>query len=184
MSGRILDMVCFSSIEISEPIINGNSVKANIVLNKTEGDESTFSIMLKYPEKVKYESLPVLRLAFTMPLLNYGLFSKKFKLNFPISKTDYDILNELNRIFSRDIFVNKIARRRTNYILSDFLPKKGDIKLEDANPKANIEPSQIYSDIVITSDIDKNSCGILSSGGKESLLTYGLLKEIGNKNIE
>ena len=181
MSGRIPDMVCFSSIELSEPIINGKSVKANIVLNKTDGDVSTFSIMLKYPGKVKYESLPLLRLAFTMPLLNYGLFSKKFKLNFPMSKTDYVILNELNRIFSRDIFVNKIARRRNNYILPDFLPKQGNVKLEDANPKAIIEPSQIYSDIEIISDIDKNSCGILSSGGKESLLTYGLLNEIGSK---
>ncbi len=179
MSGKIPDMVCFSSIEISEPIINGKSVKTNIFLNKTEGDESAFSIMLKYQEKVKDDSLPLLRLAFTMPLLNYGLFSKKFKLNFPISKTDYNILNELNRIFSRDIFVNKILRRRTNYILSDFLPKQEDVKPEDANSKAIIEPSQVYNDKIISPDVDKNSCGILSSGGKESLLTYGLLNEIG-----
>jgi len=39
--------------------------------------------------------------------------------------------------------------------------------------------TQVYNDKIISSDMDKNSCGILSSGGKESLLTYGLLKEIG-----
>ncbi len=181
MPGKISDMVCFSSIEISEPIINGKSVKTNIVLNKTDGDESAFSIMLKYQEKVKVDSLPLLRLAFTMPILNYGLFSKKFKLNFPISKTDCDILNELNEIFSRDIFVNKILQRRANYILPDFLPKQEDVKTEDANPKAKIEPTKVYNDKIITPDVDKNSCGILSSGGKESLLTYGLLNEIGCK---
>jgi len=181
MKGRIPDMICFSSIELSEPKIDDKSVKTRIVLKKMDGDESTFLIMLKYQEKVNYKSLPLIRLAFTMPLLNYGLFSKKFKLNFPISKTDYDILNELNRIFSRDIFVNKILRRRTNYILPDFLPKQEDVKLEDADQKAIIEPSKIYRDTVILSDVDKRICGILSSGGKESLLTYGLLNEIGCK---
>jgi len=179
MSGKIPDMICFSSIEISEPIINGKSVKTNIFLNKIDGEESIFSIRLKYQENIKDECLPILRLAFTMPLLNYGLFTKKFKLNFLISKTDYDILNELNRIFSRDIYVNKILRRRTNYILPEFLPKDEDVKPEDANPKAIIEPTQIYDDKIISLDVDKTRCGILSSGGKESLLTYGLLKEIG-----
>jgi len=181
MPGKIPDMICFSSIELSEPIIIGKSIKTNVVLNKTDGDDSTFSILLKYQENFKDEFLPILRLAFTMPLLNYGLFSNKFKLNFPISKKDYDILNELNRIFSRDIFVNKILRRRANYILPDYLPKQEDVKPENANSKAIIEPSQIYNDIVISSDMDINSCGILSSGGKESLLTYGLLKEAGCK---
>ena len=172
-------MTCFSSIELSEPIIDGKSVKTDVFLKKTDGDESTFSIMLKYEEDVKAEYLPLLRLAFTMPLLNYGLFSKKLKLKFPVSKADFNILNELNRVFSRDIFVNKILRRRADYILPEYLPKQEDVKPADANPKAVIEPSQVYNDKTISSDMDNKSCGVLSSGGKESLLTYGLLNEIG-----
>jgi hypothetical protein len=179
MQGRIPDMTCFSSIEISEPMINNRSVKTDVTLNKIEGDKSSFCIILKYEENINNDYLPLLRLAFTMPLLNYGLFSKKFKLNFSISNIDYYILNKLNHIFSKDIFVNKILRRRADYILKEYLPKKENIKLEDSKSKAVIEPSKIYNDKVILSDIDKNSCGILSSGGKESLLTYGLLNEIG-----
>ena len=181
MPGNIPDMVCFSSIELSDPEINNKSVKTNVTLNKIDGNESTFCIMLKYAENVKDDFLPLLRLAFTMPLLNYGLFSKKIKLNFPISKMDYDILNRLNSIFSRDIFVNKILRRRANYILPEYLPKQENVKPDDANSKAVVEPSKVYNDKVISSDMDKNSCGILSSGGKESLLTYALLNEIGCK---
>jgi len=181
MLGKIPDMICFNSIKLSDPIINGKSVKTNVILNKTDDDESVFCLILKYDEDVKDDFVPLLRLAFTMPLLNYGLFSKKFKLNFPISKKDYNILEELNRIFSRDIFVNKILRRRANYILPEYLPKQENVKPEDANPKAIIEPSKVYDDKVISSDIDNNSCGILSSGGKESLLTYGFLNEIGCK---
>jgi len=137
--------------------------------------------MAKYQEEINDNTLPLIRLAFTMPLLNYGLFSKKFKLNFPISKTDYDLLKRLNRVFSKDIFVNKILRRRADYILKDFLPKQENIKPDDANPKATIEALQVYEDKIIPSDVDKKRCGVLSSGGKESLLTYGLLNEIGCK---
>jgi len=181
MPGRIPDMVCFSSIELSDPVINKKSVKTEVIINKIDGGKSTFCIMLKYEENIKDDFLPILRLAFTMPLLNYGLFSKKFKLNFPISKIDHDILNRLNIIFSRDIFVNKILRRRANYILPEYIPYQENVKPEDANSKAVFEPSKVYKNKVISSDMDKNRCGILSSGGKESLLTYGLLNEIGCK---
>jgi len=181
MSGKIPDIICFSSIELSELLIKGKNVKTNVILNKTNGDKSTFCIMLKYEENIKDDFLPLLRIAFTMPLLNYGLFSKKFKLNFPISKIDHEILKKLNKIFSRDIFVNKIIRRRANYILPEYLPKLENVKPEDAISKAVIEPSKVYNDKVISSDIDKISCGILSSGGKESLLSYGLLNELGCK---
>jgi len=181
MPFRTPNMVCFSSIELSDPIINKRSVKTDVILNKKDGEKSNFCIRLKYEENIKDDFLPLLRLAFTMPLLNYGLFSKKLELKFPISKIDYDILNRLNIIFSRDIFVNKIMRRRADYILKEFIPKQENIKPEDANPKALIEPSKVYNDREISSDIDKNSCGVLSSGGKESLLSYGLLNEIGCK---
>ncbi len=181
MPGKLPDMVCFSSIELSEPKINGKSVEANVILNKTDGNKSAYSIKLKYERNVRDDHLPMLRLAFTIPLLNYGLFSNNFKLKFPISKSDYDILDNLNRIFSRDIFVNKILRRRANYILPEFLPKEEDVRPDDANSIAIIEPSKIYNDKVISSDMDKKRCGVLSSGGKESLLTYGMLNEIGCK---
>jgi len=181
MSGKKPDMICFSTIKLSEPVLNGRTVKAKVILKKTDGDESAFFIMLKYQENVKIGYLPLLRLAFAIPLLNYGLFSKKFELAFPISKIDENLLNQLNIVFSKDIFVNKILRRRANYILPNFLPKNEEVKLEDANPKAKITSSAVHNDQVISSYMDKNSCGILSSGGKESLLTYGLLKEIGCK---
>jgi len=52
MSGKIPDMVCFSSIEISEPIINGKSVTTNIVLHKIDGDESALlSGKFRYPRQ-------------------------------------------------------------------------------------------------------------------------------------
>jgi len=179
MKNRIPDMICFSSIDLLEPKINKKSAELEVILNKIDKTKNKFILRLKYDEDINYDHLPILRLAFCMPLLNYGLFSKKINLHFDVSKTDLKLLNELNRVFSRDIFVNKILRRRADYILPEFLPKEEDIKPEDALPKAKIKSVKIYNDTFISRDIDKNSCGVLSSGGKESLLTYGLLKEIG-----
>jgi len=179
MEKRIPDMICFSSIELSEPKIKKNNVSAHVVLNKIENEKSEFVLNLKYEEELKTDYLPLVRLAFCMPLLNYGLFTKKFKLGFSVSKADVVLLNELNKVFSRDIFVNKILCRRTNFILPEFLPDEKKVKASDAEPKSNFEFKEVNSDKFIAERMDKNSCGILSSGGKDSLLTYGMLKEIG-----
>jgi len=181
MKSKSKDFLCFSSIEIDEPKINNKTVKSIVTLKKLEGKKVNFTLFLNYQNRVDEKYLPLLRLAFVMPLLNYGLFSKKIQLNFPISKSDLILLEELNNVFSKDIFVNKILRRRANYILPEYLPKEESIKIEDAKPKATIHPVNVYNDKFISKDMDNNSCGILSSGGKESLLTYSILKEIGCK---
>ena len=181
MGNKNPDMLCFSSIEITEPIIQKNTIKSDIILKKINGDVAKFTLRLKYEQDLNDEFLPFLRLAFCMPLLNYGLFTKQFILDFPISESDLILLNELNKVFSRDIFVNKILKRRTNYILPDFLPDENKVKPSDAESKAVFKATKITTDKLIAKDVDKNSCGVLSSGGKESLLTYGILKEIGCK---
>jgi len=173
------DILCFSNIKLSDPNINHNHVKSEVTLKKLNGDESFFEIKIKYKNEINKNHLQVLRLAFTMPLLNYGLFSKKIILDFPISMTDLKILNELNIIFSRDIFVNKILRRRADYILPEYIPDKKKLNSIDVNKIALIEPIRVNNDNIISNKIEKIKCGILSSGGKESLLTYNLLKEIG-----
>lgn len=181
MKDKPLDMVCFSSIELSEPLIQNKTIKTKIILHKLDGGEAVFNLILRYQNQINKSHLPLLRMAFIMPLLNYGLFSKSFKLNFPLCKIDKKLVEELNRMFSRDIFVNKILRRRANYILPKYLPKEEDVNPGNGNPKAKIEPLEVYDDKIISTGLDNNSCGVLSSGGKESLLTYGLLKEIGCK---
>jgi hypothetical protein len=114
-----------------------------------------------------------------MPLLNYGLFSEKFELKFSICDSDFRLLNDLNVIFSRDIYVNKISRRRANYILPEYLPAEDPIRIQDSDPQAEVEPEGISEDLLIAEDMDGRRSGILSSGGKESLLSYAMLDEVG-----
>ncbi len=114
-----------------------------------------------------------------MPILNYGLFTKEIKLMFPVSASDFSLLNDLLKIFTRDIFINKLVRRKNPYILPQFLPLEDEINNENARPLAKITPLTLTEDIPISQGCANNSCGVLSSGGKESLLTYAMLKEIG-----
>jgi hypothetical protein len=172
-------LLCLSSISLSNPIIEKGTVRAEVILNGFDGKENRFELMNKYEKQLRENHLPFLRLAFCMPLLNYGLFSEKITLNFPVSKTDLSLLNDLNVIFSRDIFVNKIAHGNNPYIFPEFFPNEEEIKPHDGDPKAVITPTLILADTVIGNAMDPMKSGILSSGGKDSLLTYGLLKELG-----
>ncbi len=115
-----------------------------------------------------------------MPLLNYGLFTENLLLKFPLAEPDLRLLDDLLLVFSRDIYVNKILRRRADYILPEYLPREDRIQPEDARPRAKIEPRDVGGrGQTLGRGADKARCGVLSSGGKESLLTYALLKEAG-----
>lgn len=177
--GEQQDLTCFLSIALSDVTISGNTANADAILTSIDGKRHRFSLKVKYENRVQKNHHPLLRMAFCMPLLNYGLFSKKIILKFPVSEADLKILDEMNMIFSRDIFVNKVLRRRADYILPEFIPDEKKILPEDGDAKATVKPIQITADTQLCRELDQNKCGVLSSGGKESLLTYGLLKEAG-----
>ena len=120
-----------------------------------------------------------MRLASVMPVLNYGLFSKEIRLMFPVSTSDISLLNDLLEVFARDIFINKLVRRKNPYVLPQFLPLECEVTHENVRPLAKIIPLALTEDIPISQGFNENSCGVLSSGGKESLLTYAMLKEVG-----
>ncbi len=179
MTSEMDKFLCFSSIDLSEPKLIGRSVRADVTLNKITGEKNKFSIMVRYDKSINEKHLPLLRMAFCMPLLNYSLFSEKLLLDFPLSKSDLSLLNDLNVVFSGDIIVNNLLRRRADFILPEFIPDEKKIKSQDAKPRAIIEPKEVINDFPIGVGMNPNSCGVLSSGGKESLLTYALLKELG-----
>lgn len=172
-------MVCLSSITLTDPVIEKNAARADIHVKDIDGRDHRFTFMNKYEQELTGSDLPFLRLAFCMPLLNYGLFAKKFVFKFPISHADLALLNDLNLVFSRDIFVNKIAQGTNPYIFPEYFPNERGINPIDGEPRAVITPKTVIPDTVIHSLLDPMKCGVLSSGGKDSLLTYGLLKELG-----
>ncbi|MEM3342349.1 MAG: hypothetical protein QW728_06610 [Thermoplasmata archaeon] len=200
-------ILCFEEIRVKEPKIEKNRVRIKVLLKKLDEDapqanksagnrekkrdenresDNVFELIFTYPSAYSSDKLkdfiPVFRMLGCMPLMNYSLFTQRLTLEFPLSNADISLLKDFSKIFARDIFINKFVRRRTNYILPEYIPQEDEITELNASPQAEIMPSGVYDDVVLTlSEPEKYSCAVLSSGGKESLLTYGMLKEISNK---
>jgi hypothetical protein len=176
-----MNLQCFNSIEVSDVEVKGKNVQTQITCQDIAGKKHVFRLAAKYEEPMPPQYAPLLRIAAVMPLLNYGLFTKEIKLNYPVGKADLALLNDLLDIFSKDIFINKLVRRKNPYILPQYLPKEEEVTEANTKSIAKIVPRNVTEDAAIASSLDKNSCGVLSSGGKESLLTYAMLKELGAK---
>jgi hypothetical protein len=174
-----LNLQCFESVEVSEPVLQGNSARTAVSCIDLEGKKAYFQLQAKYGENIAQDYLGFLRMASIMPLLNYGLFAKEIKLNFALSEADFSLVQDFLEIFSKDIFINKLVRKKNPYILPHYVLTKDNAQNGKELSQARITPKNILKDTPIATDPNENSCGVLSSGGKESLLTYGILKEIG-----
>jgi hypothetical protein len=175
----MMTLQCFESIVVSEPTLRGERVDTKISCTDTAGNQALFHIRFKYEEPINQNQLALFRLASVMPLLNYGLFTNEIKLEWPISKADFSLLIDFLDVFSKDIFINKLVRKKNPYVLPQFIPSEAEVSEANARPIAKITAPRIVEDAAVSSELNENACGVLSSGGKESLLTYAMLKEIG-----
>ncbi|MFO7618202.1 MAG: hypothetical protein R6W91_00850 [Thermoplasmata archaeon] len=173
-----MDLLCLRSISVSEPVLEGNAVSSNVTLEHLDGRKAAFNLQVKYEVPASERHLPLYRLAMAMPLLNYGLFADEIALKFPVAESDMRLLTDLLDVFSRDIFINKLARRRAGHLVEEFLPAEDDVMPENAGPRARVA-AVTEPDSSLGEAPDDGRCGILSSGGKEALLGYGMLKELG-----
>jgi hypothetical protein len=109
--------------------------------------------------------------------LNYGLFCNKIIFHGPYDGPDRKFINEMTENTAREIYVKKLLE--PNQFLIKSFPRPPVVKKE-----SYLNAEIIFSDDLYRTDIDsgqgdENSCVILLSGGKESLLSYALLDEIG-----
>jgi len=185
-----MDILCLDFLAVSEPSVRRNSVTSTITLKHLDGRETTFELKIRYQEKADEKHLETYRMAMAMPLLNYGLFAKAIKLDFPVSRADKELLDDLLDTFSRDIFVNKLVRRRSAHLIEKYLPKGDEVNLKNARARATIKAKKVVPDRPLPGrdvhpeksfpqEMMEKKCGILSSGGKEALTTYSMLKELG-----
>lgn len=110
--------------------------------------------------------------------LNYGLFCREMVFIGPFDNEDRRFIRTMARNTAREIYVKRLleanpfligpearlpAVRRESYLRARISFQGDQGKRNDATPW----------------NADKDRCAVLSSGGKDSLLSYGLLREIG-----
>jgi 7-cyano-7-deazaguanine synthase in queuosine biosynthesis len=113
------------------------------------------------------------------PALNYGLFCRTIRFHGLFDRADRRFIYQMMENTSREIWVNKLLRPNPFLVLpSDTLPPEKPRRFT----QAGIEFSMPWREGVRSGrawKTDPTRHAVLSSGGKDSLLTYGLLAETG-----
>ena len=180
----IRSLVVFPKLKVHKIIVEPKRVKATYTILKHDTSEISNELIYSYnqiyfdvkrPEDVNLASMMLAQVA-----LNYGLFFELIEFDGLYDDTDKRFLLDMMENTSREILVNKF------FCKNEFLKPPFD------NIKAEKLPHYTAAEVVFTNtsfkglkiekkiespDIDKYA--IMSSGGKDSLLTYGLIKEIG-----
>jgi len=171
-------------LTVKDISIESRKVKATYCVDKFSGDEDSFDLIYSYehayfdrnnPEDVNLASMMLAQVA-----LNYGLFFEIIEFDGLFDKTDQRFLIDMMENTSREILVNKLLVKN-EFLKAPFDTLKAGKKDHYTQSKLVFSNTQFQS-LKITVDsqpTDQNKYAILSSGGKDSLLTYGIIKEIG-----
>lgn len=165
-----MSLRCFDYTLIEEPRVSSRRIKARYVLG-VDGEELSYDLIHSYEEKIP-EVEVYAKLVSIVPAINYGLFTPEIRFDFSLDPRDLKFFRDMMEITANDILVNRIYKR-TGFVREEFIPK--EIKTQ---PLAKVVPESIEEEPVGL-EPDPNRCAVMLSGGKESLLTYGLMKELG-----
>jgi creatinine amidohydrolase/Fe(II)-dependent formamide hydrolase-like protein len=175
-------LLVLDRLEVGPVEVTSRGLKARYAT--TLGDQTDETVLAyRYEEDVfdpaDTQTLNLATLIAAQVALNYGLFCREIVFHGPLDEHDRTFLTEMAANTAREIYVNKILKpnplltaaakvpveRRESYLLSELV-----------FPDAMSDPGPGEAERWETS---RNRMAVLSSGGKESLLSYGLLREIG-----
>ncbi len=173
-------VISFDSIRISKPTILENGIRGDITIT-SGGSAKTFRLIYTYSEPVAVDER-IAGLILTMPVINFTYFVRELRLDFPVGAADLDLIRHFLKVNAREVFVNKICRRRYEFIRKEYIPAESDINSSNSDGMTEvIAPLSAQGSYEVRGD--KKNSAVLSSGGKESLLSYGMLKEIGERTF-
>lgn len=178
-SFKVLKKLSVKNIHI-EP----RKVKATYCVEKISGETTSFELIYSYEHpyfnKKLSDDINLASMMLAQVALNYGLFFETIEFDGLFDKHDQQFIKDMMENTSREILTNKLLIDN-EFLKSPFnnlQPEKKD-KYTQANIffiNTQFENSKLARE---ESETDLNKYTILSSGGKDSLLTYGIIKEIG-----
>ena len=181
-------LVVIDRLEVGRPILTRRRLSAPYRVVRG-GKTSSHVLVYRFEEPVfrleEYESLNLASMIAAQVALNYGLFCKEIRFEGWYDATDRKFLLEMARNTAREIYVKKLlepnpflrgraarvgAERRDDYLLARLtFDDRGARTLSGATGKG---PPGRWT-------VDPERHAVLSSGGKDSLLSLGLLDELG-----
>ena len=178
----IESLIFFDSLRIGELVVEPNRVKSTYILTLQTGEILKNDLIYSYPETVFSNSAESVNLASVMlaqVALNYGLFCREIVFDGLYEDTDRRFITDMMENTSREIYVNKFLMPN-EFLVSPFNRLPPEKRKRYTAAKVRFENTK-YPGLQLEwshRDVDRNRYVILSSGGKDSLLSYGLLKEL------
>lgn len=181
------DFIVFTRLVVGPVQIQPKKVTAAYQVEKVGGLVSSTHLTYSYDEPVfdpkdtfsrNLASMMVAQVA-----LNYGLFFHEIIFDGLYTPTDQRFIRDMMENTSREIYVNKLLEEN-EFIKEYFKPLK-PVKQKRYTAAQIKFVNTTFEGSEITWDhwhAARDQVAILSSGGKDSLLTYGITRELGFKS--
>ena len=179
----IESLIFFESLRIGDLIVEPNRVKSTYKLTLQTGEILKNELIYSYPETVfssNAESVNLASMMVAQVALNYGLFCREILFDGLYEDTDRRFITDMMENTSREIYVNKFLMPN-EFLVPPFNRLPPEKRKRYTAAKIRFENTK-YQGLQLDwshRDVERNRYVILSSGGKDSLLSYGLLKELG-----
>ncbi len=178
------DFAVLKTLHVGPVTVSPKQVRAAYRVEAKDGRQDECDLIYSYEEACFDKNSPAdVNLASMMlaqVALNYGLFFETIEFDGLFDKTDQRFLSDMMENTSREILANKLL------IDNEFIkPAYKPLKLE--KQKRYTRARIVFSNSAYAGlSVPKSSWqtrpdryAILSSGGKDSLLTYGIINDIG-----
>jgi len=176
--------VVIKKLSVKNIQINPKKIKASYCIERFDGEidayDLTYTYEMPYFDTKSYDDVNLACMMLAQVAINYGLFCSEIEFDGLFDKTDQQFIKDMTENTSREILTNKLL------IKNEFLkPPFDSLQPEKRNSytEAKIVFTHTQFNSLSKTDHgiipDRNKYAILSSGGKDSLLTYGIIKEIG-----
>jgi creatinine amidohydrolase/Fe(II)-dependent formamide hydrolase-like protein len=179
----LASLLVIDRLEVGPVAVEKNRLTAPYTVIK-DGTNSSIDFAYRFEEDVFDPDDPASRnmacLMAAQVALNYGLFCKQIVFHGEFDSVDRKFLSEMAANTAREIYVKKLlepnpfltpATRVPTIKQDDYL--QAELVFPDAEPKVAAAAGEPF--LAGASE----RMAVLSSGGKDSLLSYGLLKEMG-----
>lgn len=161
---------CFNTITITPVYFDESSAKIKI-----DADGKQYIIRYRYNRPV-YMDENIAGLMGLFPVINYGIFTERIVMDFPVNKNQIEYIQKFLKINNREVFVNRLCSKRWRFFKDEFVPAEQEITEENSYGRTELEFRIIRDDIYKMKGSGESV--VMLSGGKESLMTFGLLSEI------
>jgi uncharacterized NAD-dependent epimerase/dehydratase family protein len=174
--------IAFDTLEIGPVRIYNDRFKAPYSVVKN-GTVDTFELIYRFEEQVfdpdDEGSKNLAHMIAAQVALNYALFCNEIVFRGPYDEHDKRFIREMAENTAREIYVKKLLQPNP-FIVKGF-PRIPVIRKQHYSAADLVFSAQKGNARAAQWQTRKDRCGVLLSGGKESLLSFGILNEICNE---